>query len=122
MRNNDRISRAALLAAYDAAHKGPPGNARKLIAEAPAIDAAPVVHGRWLVDENPHDGDVRCSRCSACIDALHERHWPTLNALGYTFATFYRYCPQCGARMDRGEHIDTPTCGPDYCEIGGGDE
>jgi hypothetical protein len=33
----DCISRAALLAAYDAAHVGPPGGARKLIEEAPAV-------------------------------------------------------------------------------------
>ena len=33
----DCISRAALLAAYDAAHVGPPGEARKLIEEAPAV-------------------------------------------------------------------------------------
>lgn len=39
---SDLISRSALLAAYDAAHKGPPGGARKLIEEAPAIDAIPV--------------------------------------------------------------------------------
>lgn len=32
---NDLISRSALLAAYDKAHKGPPGGARKLIEEAP---------------------------------------------------------------------------------------
>lgn len=40
----DLISRSALLAAYDAAHKGPPGGARKLIEEAP-------------------DGIVRCENC-----------------------------------------------------------
>ena len=39
----DCISRAALLAAYDAAHVGPPGGARKLIEEAPAADVVPVV-------------------------------------------------------------------------------
>lgn len=33
----DAISRSALLAAYDAAHKGPPGGARKLIEEASAV-------------------------------------------------------------------------------------
>lgn len=43
MSKNDLISRDALLAAYDAVHKGPPGVARKLIAEAPAVDAVPVV-------------------------------------------------------------------------------
>ena len=35
--DGDTISRSALLAAYDAAHKGPPGGARKLIVEAPAV-------------------------------------------------------------------------------------
>jgi hypothetical protein len=35
--DGDTISRSALLAAYDAAHKGPPGGARKLIEEAPAV-------------------------------------------------------------------------------------
>jgi len=33
--SNDLISRSALLAAYDKAHQGPPGGARKLIEEAP---------------------------------------------------------------------------------------
>lgn len=33
--NNDLISRKALLEAYDKAHQGPPGGARKLIEEAP---------------------------------------------------------------------------------------
>ena len=37
------IEREALLAAYDAAHEGAPGRARKLIAEAPVADVAPVV-------------------------------------------------------------------------------
>lgn len=37
--NADAISRSALLAAYDAAHQGPPGGARKLIEEAPPLDA-----------------------------------------------------------------------------------
>ena len=32
---DDFISRSALLAAYDKAHHGPPGGARKLIEEAP---------------------------------------------------------------------------------------
>lgn len=40
---NDLISRSALIAAYDAAHKGPPGGARKLIVDAPTIDAVPIV-------------------------------------------------------------------------------
>ena len=41
---NDLISRSALLVAYDKAHKGPPGGARKLIEEAP-------------------EGVIRCENC-----------------------------------------------------------
>ena len=37
MDKNDLIYRNDLLAAYDAAHKGPPGGARKLIEEAPSV-------------------------------------------------------------------------------------
>lgn len=41
------IDADALLTAYDAKHKGPPGNARRLIETAPTIDAIPV---GWLID------------------------------------------------------------------------
>ena len=57
MNNNDLISRAWVLAEYDRQHKGPPGGARKIMEEAPAVDAVPV---------------VRCSECKfgkLCIDA-----------------------------------------------------
>ena len=40
-RMDDLISRSALLAAYDKAHQGPPGGARKLIEEAPTAEAEP---------------------------------------------------------------------------------
>lgn len=36
------IDKSELLKAYDAAHKGPPGGARKLIEEAPAVEAVPL--------------------------------------------------------------------------------
>lgn len=43
--DTDCISRAALLARYDAEHVGPPGRARELIATAPAVDVVPATHG-----------------------------------------------------------------------------
>jgi len=49
----------------------------------PAAPAAPVVHGRWIDDENV-DGLYYCSECLA-LDHRDPRH---------------RYCPSCGARMD----------------------
>ena len=51
--------------------------------DAPAVDAAPVVHGA-LVNNGIH-GSVLC-RCSEC-------HY---DAAAYSF----RYCPMCGAKMD----------------------
>lgn len=39
----DLISRSALIAEYDRVHTGPPGGARKLMEEAPAVDAVEVV-------------------------------------------------------------------------------
>lgn len=39
---NDYVSRQYLLNEYDRQHKGPPGGARKIIAEAPAEDVVPV--------------------------------------------------------------------------------
>lgn len=39
---SDLISRSALIAEYDRVHVGPPGGARKLMADAPAVDAVPI--------------------------------------------------------------------------------
>ena len=56
--------------------------------------------GEWIMDENPHDGDCRCSACLVAIDAMHERNHGLLNALtGGKWWKFYRYCPNCGAKM-----------------------
>ena len=65
MPNSDSISRSALLAAYDAAHKGPPGGARKLIQEAPGVDAVPVVRCKDCIHYNNNycgDGFGWCER------------------------------------------------------------
>ena len=67
----------------------------------PAADVVEVRHGRWVMDETPHDGDCRCSVCRVAIEQMHERHHGLLNALtGGKWWTFYRYCPHCGAQMD----------------------
>ena len=89
-KNNDLISRSALLAAYDAAHKGPPGGARKLMQEAPAIDAAPVVHAKSIHVSPFKPGakivvwraDELCSNCMAYV------------------STDWNYCQRCGAKLD----------------------
>ena len=83
-----------MLAAYDAAHVGPPGEARKLIEEAPAADVVPVVHGRWVgleydgyADGYPVYDLWECSECGE-----EER--------GEDVPTTHPWCHGCGARMD----------------------
>ena len=72
--------------------------AEKRIAE---LEALVPKEGEWIMDENPHDGDCRCSACLVAIDAMHERNHGLLNALtGGKWWKFYRYCPNCGARME----------------------
>lgn len=79
--NLDLISRSALIAEYDRVHIGPPGGARKLIEDAPTVDAVPVVHGRWLGES----GDYTCSRCGQ--EAPNDGYYPA------------PYCYECGANM-----------------------
>lgn len=50
-------------------------------------DVAPVVHGRWLYGDYYDIGDV-CSECDWDSQMTHPS---------------YRYCPNCGARMDEVE-------------------
>lgn len=55
----------------------------KIISDIPAADVAPVVHGEWrYVGSN--------WECSNCLFPV------------YSQSKFYRYCPQCGARMEGG--------------------
>lgn len=48
----DLISRKALIAEYDRVHVGPPGGARKLMEDAPSVEAIPIEwiekHLEWL--------------------------------------------------------------------------
>ena len=78
----------------------------KLLVEAVdmAIEALNRPKGKWVMDENPHDGDCRCSVCGITIDQMHERNHGILNELtGGKWWTFYKFCPKCGAKMKGGE-------------------
>lgn len=80
--SGDFVSRDWLLVEYDRQHQGPPGGARKIIAEAPAADVAPVRHGKWERSEgNPYPS---CSECGC--ESLSRADRP--------------YCQFCGAKMD----------------------
>lgn len=58
----------------------------------PAIDAVPVVHGRWITKQRrehyPSGKEYEADYCTAC---------------GERGSLEFSYCPNCGARMDGGE-------------------
>ena len=58
------------------------------LSDAPAADVAPVVHGRWNVVEGSRLDNAICSNCGKRFQAYYEA---------------YRFCPNCGAKMDGGE-------------------
>ena len=60
--------------------------------EAPTVDAAPVVHGEWIVDDTVYCGaGKRWYKCTSC----NERVFTAVKG-----SKGYRFCPNCGARMD----------------------
>lgn len=92
--------------------------AQRVIAQLPAVDAAPVVHGRWMdKKQNSYTRQVTCSVCNGAapfIGISSDDYGRNMHG-GFSKT---KYCPHCGALLDGGE----TTCGPDYCEIGGGDD
>lgn len=59
------------------------------VIDAPAVDVAPAVHGRWIEQEKYTFGTMYdCSLCGNLI--LDNGH-------------SWNYCPNCGARMDGSE-------------------
>jgi len=62
------------------------------IEDAPAVDAAPVVHGRWGEYESfPLTPSLNGCPCSVC--KTHFSPSPII---------VMKYCPNCGAKMDGG--------------------
>ena len=61
------------------------------ITDAPTVDAAPVVYGRW----EPHPKANGFERCSVCHDCIIYDDWAE--------EPKWYYCPNCGAKMDGGD-------------------
>ena len=93
------IEREPLLVEYDREHEGPPGRARELIVNAPAVDVAPVRHGRWEQKEVFEAKD--------CVDELQSAFCPVCQRYHTTpysyYFSHYNYCPHCGAKMEESE-------------------
>ena len=57
----------------------------------------PARHGHWIDDSGEGDAAV-CSCCGECYDTTEaECDWRKAFGL---FCELYRYCPNCGAKMD----------------------
>ena len=63
-------------------------SAKRLLADMPAADVAPVVHGVWVcVNKIDPISGYRCSKCRRRV--------------GFDLTP---YCPNCGAKMDGGDN------------------
>lgn len=96
--NGDLISRSALFEAFNV-YRDKHGDdcpwhisaIETVIEAAPAVDATPVVHGRWIL-QGFEDCMTRCSVCN--VRAPRNNHGEMI------LSTF---CWECGAKMDGGE-------------------
>lgn len=67
-----------------------------VIEREPAVDAVPVRHGRWALNEDCQPFYNYCTadyyyNCSECNYTISSRYG------------LYNYCPNCGAKMDGGD-------------------
>ena len=82
-KDGDLISRAAAIKAIRPLLYS--GNCVSTLINMPAVDAAPVKHGRWTTKRTwQHDGEWYCSVCDYEPIVFMESN----------------YCPECGAKMD----------------------
>ncbi len=65
------------------------------IKEHPVADVAPVVHGKNITDMHPVDEFI-CSQCG--IDLTEFCRYDPEEDVSYEYK--FKYCPECGAKMD----------------------
>ena len=96
--DNDLISRAAIIREIKRIRKSAKTltgiDFLRMIDTFPAVDAAPVVHGRWMeIEDSWGDCHYQCTECG--------EEW-NLEA-GTPAENNMNYCPKCGAKMDGGD-------------------
>lgn len=72
-------------------------DAKREIAEMPAADVVPVVHGKWIIGTGDDEFDVKCPKCGG--DDIFE---VAGIAAVKRISEHMHYCPNCGAKMDGG--------------------
>ena len=94
---DDYISReAALTALQDSDLFNTTERQLRAIRELPAADVAEVVHGEWLRADDDWNS-LTTIQCSLCSEEWRFETDDDVSLLNY------KYCPNCGARMDGGK-------------------
>ena len=94
---DDYISReAALTVLQDSDLFNTTERQLRAIRELPAADVAQVVHGEWLRSDDDWNS-LTTIQCSLCSEEWYFETDDDVSLLNY------KYCPNCGARMDRGK-------------------
>jgi predicted methyltransferase len=66
----------------------------------PTIDAVPVVRGEWIAEQKGAEYcEFRCSACDGSVGQTDQFDETEVKQ----FSEWYKYCPNCGARMDGAE-------------------
>ena len=105
---NDLISRKALIAEYDRVHIGLPGGARKLMEDAPAVDAVEVAEMRQFAQDVAYQFGYYCQykgRLHIGHGGLSTLEW-AFDILGWDS---FHPVPECECEID-GCH-EHATCG-----------
>ncbi len=68
-----------------------------VVRDFPPADVAPVVHGKWL-DFYKDFSTAECCKCGELFEVSSGRE--AKKAFFELFKGFYKYCPNCGAKMD----------------------
>lgn len=98
---DEYISReAALTALQDSDLFNTTERQLRAIRELPAADVAEVVHGEWLRADDDWNS-ITIIQCSLCREEWYFETDDDVSLLNY------KYCPNCGARMDGGKDDET---------------
>ena len=80
------------------------GDALDMVEDAPAVDAEPVRHAKWVWDNDAIDWNLGAWVCSECRHRNENIHAGMPGINGGVWSNPYiwsgsNYCPNCGAKM-----------------------